>query len=456
MVETIYISGPKNTKIPVRKNDGFAIWAAKDKLYKKTQGERRSLYKHDGDEIIYSAAFKRLSDKSQIVVKPERYDHLRSRLTHTLEVDQIAKSIGTQLELNTQLINAIALGHDIGHTPFGHAGERQFQEIMRNDVLPLCSHKDLQEKAEIIFKETGECENQHKLFHHASNSVRIIQRKFKGVSGETIDGINKHSWSPWQAKHKFGVPITYEGQVVAIADQIAGINHDTEDILTCCEQSTYTKAKFYDELPDFMHKQEILEFEKVEQMLEGWFLRKSDDSNKDNGWGRKFRLRVIVNDVVDSSLKKLLNKKVKSSRSAAKVPIEISSDVSRFLKGYELFVRKQIIGRVSWFKQRDAQAAAAIWAVYNLYRYYSKTEKEINAIRPLSLKAEVQEAMEHFQEFMLGEEYKDDEHHLTFVSCANKSKKEVEHIIKTIDFVSGMTDRFLMKNYNIAFSLFMK
>ncbi len=116
MEEIIYILGPNKTSIPVRKNDGFAIWAAEDKPFKTTNGERRSLYKHDGDEIIYSAAFKRLSNKTQIVVKPERFDHLRSRLTHTLEVDQIAKSIGTQLRLHPELITAIALGHDIGHT----------------------------------------------------------------------------------------------------------------------------------------------------------------------------------------------------------------------------------------------------------------------------------------------------------------------------------------------------
>ena len=456
---------------PATGQSNLRPWAAKDSPFEGDEEERRTLFKHDGDEVIYSAAFRRLSDKSQVVVKPERIENFRSRLTHTLEVNHIAESVGLQLGLNIPLINAIALGHDIGHTCFGHAGERECQNIMRNEVLPHCNlttlcqklqeaYPDYENIGSIHFKDTGECENGHWLFHHAINSVRIIQRKLKKVSKETLDGVRKHSWSPWGDASKFGIPNTYEGQAVAIADQVAGINHDTEDILNC-EESTYKDklGRFYNEVPKYMsdgtvHGKNFLEHSVAESVLEKIFLKR-DCCTKKNGWGRKYRLREIINDVVDVSLSKLEEKQVGSSEQAADITLELRKDLSMFLRGYEKFVRDNIIKQVSWFKQRDAQAAAVMWTVYNFYRHYSSDGSEIDKIRPSHLQIEIKDAIEKFTASIEEESYIEDTHQKVFLLSAKEEKKsEIEKVIKTVDYVSGMTDRHLMKIFDIAFDLF--
>lgn len=452
----------KKSEIPIRDGDNLAVWASEDKLYegeREGEGEKRTLFKHDGDEIIYAAAFRRLSDKSQVVVKPERTENFRSRLTHTLEVNQIAESLGIELKLNTLLINAMALGHDIGHSPFGHAGERAFQNIIENELVPLCDpdklRKELKAKYgnDVEIKLTGKWENGHLFFHHAINSVRIIQRKFTGVSKEVIDGIKMHSWSPWQKSHKFGVPLCYEAQVVAIADQIAGINHDTEDILNC-EESEHKVDDIYGKLPKYLNEKNILDYTEAKKILEEWFLKKEDISKR-NGHGRKYRLRKILNNVVDVSLNKLIRENVESANCAREVPLELDEPVSKFLLGYEKFVREEIIEGVSWFKQRDAQAAAAISTVYNFYKHYRFSKVGMDKIKPLSLRNEIEEAVNTCKDSISDENYSKDECWSIFVNSAEASKKqEVERIIQTIDYVSGMTDRHLMQIHDIAFRLF--
>ena len=458
----------KSMEIPIREEDGFAEWAAKDRPYRpgNMEGEERSQFKHDGDEVVYSAAFRRLSDKSQVIVKPERIEHFRSRLTHTLEVNQIAESIGLPLRLNIPLINAIAFGHDIGHAPFGHAGERQFQEILRSDVLPLCDFKVLQDSLKeeygvdetIERADTGELKNSYWLFHHAINSARIVQRKFKEVTGETICGIQTHSWSPWRPKYKFGIPKTYEAQVVAIADQIAGINHDTEDILNC-EESTYkpeegVPERIYSEVPNYIAGKNLLSFEEAERILETRFLKRGDSQRK-NGWGRKYRLRDIINGVVRKSKDKLLQNDVVSADVATETHLELDEDISAFLRGYEDFLRERIIGEVPWFKQRDAQAAAGIWAVYKFYKHYGNFNVDFNHVKPVDLQLKMKEAVENFKKSISEETYTNDKHCKLFVKSALKGKeRDVEDTMKTVDYVSGMTDRNLMQIYDIAFNLF--
>ena len=101
-----------------------------------TDSSYRTDFMRDRDRILYSKAFRRLSGKTQVYITGSD-DHLRTRLTHTLEVSQIARTIAQTLKLDTDLTEAISLGHDIGHTPFGHAGERMLHQLMTEDVLPL-------------------------------------------------------------------------------------------------------------------------------------------------------------------------------------------------------------------------------------------------------------------------------------------------------------------------------
>lgn len=157
----------------------------------------RPVFQRDRDRIIHSKSFRRLKDKTQVFLTPDG-DHYRTRLTHTLEVSQNARSIAKALRLNEELVEAIALGHDLGHTPFGHAGERALDR-----VCPFG-------------------------FEHAKQSVRTVDVLEKGGQGlnlteEVRDGILNH-----QTK---GMPFTLEGKIVRFSDKIAYIHHDMDDAI---------------------------------------------------------------------------------------------------------------------------------------------------------------------------------------------------------------------------------
>jgi len=167
----------------------------------------RTDFQRDRDRILHSKAFRRLSHKTQVFIAPEG-DHFRTRLTHTLEVAQIAVAIARTLRLNEDLTEAIALGHDLGHTPFGHAGEVAISEALE-------SVQEGYDKAPIDYS-------------HAVQSLRVVDvleydGKGLNLTHETRDGILGHSGSHY--------PRTLEGQVVRIADRIAYINHDIDDAL---------------------------------------------------------------------------------------------------------------------------------------------------------------------------------------------------------------------------------
>lgn len=156
----------------------------------------RTEFQRDRDRIIHCKSFRRLKHKTQMFLAPQG-DHYRTRLTHTMEVSQIARTISRALRLNEDLTEAIALGHDLGHTPFGHTGERALNK--------LCGRG----------------------FHHNQQSLRVVEILENGGQGlnltwEVRDGILHHSGA--------STPSTLEGQVVALSDRIAYINHDIDDV----------------------------------------------------------------------------------------------------------------------------------------------------------------------------------------------------------------------------------
>lgn len=158
----------------------------------------RTAYQRDRDRIIHSKAFRRLKHKTQVFISPEG-DHYRTRLTHTLEVAQIARTMARALRLNEDLIEAMAMGHDVGHTPFGHAGEAVLQEFMPG-------------------------------FRHYAQSVRVLEfmetsptRCGLNLTWEVLDGIVNHSGSNSAA--------TLEGRLLKFADRIAYVNHDIDDAM---------------------------------------------------------------------------------------------------------------------------------------------------------------------------------------------------------------------------------
>ncbi len=168
---------------------------SKGRKYDEEPCSIRTAFQRDRDKIIHTKSFRRLMHKTQVFVSSE-CDHDRTRLTHTLEVSQIARTIARALGLNEDLTEAIALGHDLGHTPFGHLGEEQLNRIMPEG------------------------------FFHNEQSIRVvekIERDGKGLNLtlEVLDGIRNHRTN--------GHPMTLEGRVVQISDKIAYVNHDIDD-----------------------------------------------------------------------------------------------------------------------------------------------------------------------------------------------------------------------------------
>jgi len=174
----------------------------------EAEDDIRPAFQRDRDRIIHSKAFRRLKHKTQVFFAPTG-DHYRTRLTHTLEVSQIARTIAKVLHLHEELTEAIALGHDLGHTPFGHAGERVLNELVPGG------------------------------FNHYEQSLRVVDvlehdRAGLNLTWEVRDGIAKHS------KGKRGAPVgadpsrrasTLEGQIARVADLIAYVNHDIDDAI---------------------------------------------------------------------------------------------------------------------------------------------------------------------------------------------------------------------------------
>src|SRR5512147_3287736 len=211
LVPAITVMATIREELEAREREILAPQAAKSadsrgRLRAEAEDDIRPAFQRDRDRIVHCKAFRRLKHKTQVFFAPTG-DHYRTRLTHTLEVSQIARSIAKVLRLNEELTEAIALGHDLGHTPFGHAGERVLQSLVPGG------------------------------FEHYEQSLRIVDvleadGRGLNLTWEVRDGIARHS------KGKYGVPVgadpahrasTIEGQIARVADIIAYVNHDIDD-----------------------------------------------------------------------------------------------------------------------------------------------------------------------------------------------------------------------------------
>lgn len=188
----------------------------------------RGEFQADKERIINSKAFRRLKRKTQVFYTPKN-DHLRTRLTHTLEVSQISRTLARILNLNEDLTEAIALGHDLGHAPFGHSGEEALMEVTKNG------------------------------FKHNEHGVRVVE-VLEGLNlcAETLDGILNHT-----GIHK---PYTLEGQIVKIADRIAYLNHDIEDAI---REDIITEVDIPEEFQEYFGR---TKFERINTVIRDIFL----------------------------------------------------------------------------------------------------------------------------------------------------------------------------------------
>lgn len=264
----------------MKMNTPYLVRREHDEVF--LEDDPRSEFCHDRDRIIHSKAFRRLMHKTQIF-NANKGDHYRNRLTHTLEVTQIARSISRQLGLDEDLVEAIALGHDLGHTPFGHVGERKLSELI---------HEGLR----------GEFDGSEFGFKHNFQSVRVvefIERKCDEFPGINLtlavrEGMLKHTGLKIKDSHneKYDVKyestalntedfcmdlpnsITLEGQVVAIADEIAQLTHDIEDgirggIISFDAFRTCDLVKEYVALQDVAFSEPNLSYNKKNQIIKG-------------------------------------------------------------------------------------------------------------------------------------------------------------------------------------------
>jgi len=300
---------------------------SKGRSHDEKECDLRTAFQRDRDKILHCQSFRRLKHKTQVFISPVE-DHYRTRLTHTIEVSQIARTIARALVLNEDLTEAIALGHDLGHTPFGHAGEFVLDDILK--------------------------ESYGRHFYHNEQSVRIVEvleRDGRGLNltYEVIDGIRNHTPDdPW--------PETLEGCIVRYADRIAFLRHDIEDAISA---GVFTARN----LP------------------------------------RK-RMSVLGDNILDT----IIHDMVKQSKGKDKV--KLSGPVQKAMDGLYDFMYKNV--------------------------YTNPVAKHEEKKVPMLLK----QLFRHFhysQEFQQG------------------FKTENEQIQHTIDFISGMTDRFAISKFEQLF-----
>ncbi len=183
---------------------------SKGKVHNEPASFNRTCFQRDRDRIVHSKSFRKLKDKTQVFVATIT-DHYRSRLTHTIEVSQISRHLARLLRLNEDLAECIALAHDLGHSPFGHAGESVLNSLLANE----------------------------KGFEHNLHSIRIVEEieqkypKFPGLnlSYEVIEGLKKHN-TPWDKPNQPNAFVSLEAQIANISDEIAYNNHDIDDGIT--------------------------------------------------------------------------------------------------------------------------------------------------------------------------------------------------------------------------------
>ena len=245
---------------------------SKGRKVEEEQSDLRTDFQRDRDRILHSKAFRRLKHKTQVFLSPFD-DHFRTRLTHTLEVSQIARTIARALDLNEDLVEAISLGHDLGHTPFGHCGEGVLNELVDGG------------------------------FNHNIQSVRVVEvLENLNLCKETVDGIRTHSWG--------FKPTTPEGKVVQLADKIAYINHDIEDSIRA---GVISESDLPKDCIDYFSSNQSKRLNKMITEIVNNSLGKSEIAMSEEAWGYTTKLRSWMFEQVynDESMAKLEEKKAR-------------------------------------------------------------------------------------------------------------------------------------------------
>ena len=368
---------------------------SKGRLYKEKEDNNRTLFQRDRDRIIHSAAFRRLEHKTQVFIHHEG-DHYRSRLTHTLEVSQIARTISRCLSLDEDLSEAIALAHDLGHTPFGHAGEEALNKSM--------------------IKFGG--------FDHNAQTLRIItflEKKYINFDGlnlvwETLEGIVKHN-GPIKSKempfaikeyNKKGMNLKLdtwcgpEAQVASLSDDIAYFSHDFEDGI---------RANFFciDEI--------IEKISNLNRFKKFTLNKKNIETRRSVNELKRFIISRMINDLIEETKKNVKNFKPESSLDVMRLGrplVKFSKDMSEDL----VIIREYLMSKMykHWKVNRMTSKAKRI--VTNLFElYYNEVD-------------------------CLPEEWG---------NILQKAKDKYYKARVIADYIAGMTDRFAINEHKKLF-----
>jgi dGTPase len=324
----------------------------------------RLAFQRDRDRVLHSRAFRRLKHKTQVFV-PHTADHPRTRLTHTLEVGQLARTIARSLGLNEDLVEAIALGHDLGHTAFGHTGETVLDEILRGDspTVPLPGP---------VVAEVGR-------FKHNYQSVRVVdllERRYAepglNLTDQVREGILKHT--RWKARFPFPLPddgglrldepCHLEGQAVAVGDEIAQQTHDLEDGL----RAGSITLGHVERLPAVRRV--------IDALGSSW-------EQEDRRWRRQHLvirglIRLFVHDVIDASSARLARYAsrhglgddrtawARRDRDLGQTTIWFSSEVEALFAELKAFIYRRVINHQGINRQdwRARKVVAALFAAF--------------------------------------------------------------------------------------------
>ncbi len=325
--------------------------------YPEPVSPNRTEFERDRDRVIHSKAFRRLIHKTQVFIKPEK-EHFRNRLTHTLEVAQIARHIARVLRLNEDLAETIALAHDLGHTPFGHAGELILNELMQ--------------------KYGG--------FEHNRQSKKIVEKlekKYVGFDGlnltyETRDGLIKHRTSFDNSGVKTEHGPTLEAQATNIADEIAYNSHDTDDALMAgviSHKDLYTNVSIWKDLSDEHEKQ-----------YPGLSERELQNTNI-----RKL-INLQVTDLVTQSEMNLVKANIKNYNDVLafkKDILDFSPEIKKKMQELQKFLIKYFYESPKIIK-RNEEASDII---HTLFKYYVKHPQEAKDSSMFTKEASVTEAV---------------------------------------------------------------
>ena len=369
----------------MKKYSKIGIFKSKGRIIKESLSKYRSPFQRDRDRIIHSASFRRLKHKTQVFVNTEG-DHYRTRITHSIEVAQIARSIARYLNLNEDLAETLSLAHDLGHTPFGHAGEEALND----------------------------CMDSHGGFDHNLQTLRIVMflenkyLKFKGLNLtiETLEGLLKHNGpineldlvdnligiKKFKNKINFNTYPPLEAQISAISDDIAYNNHDIQDGI---------KANLF----------------KLEELIEINFFKDiyrkyKSKINKNNYKITTYQIirdsiDLMIKDLIKNTMKNLKKNKIKTFKDIDKtdfIIVDFSDKIKSSESEIKLFLRTKMYNNKKVLEKNNKGKII----IKNLFKRISKNSKK----------------------FLVNEELSNNKHRAV------------------ADFISGMTDRYAIKLYN--------